>query len=437
MRAIAAQLQLPKSTVIERLSGRRKGHGHIAGGKRKARVLTDGKQAGHQVGHFNRNRNRFNQTCKRVTKRVTSSVLCTTDPLCDYLSKLCLCAQFSIEQEDELEDLVMYYARRGFPFTDEKLCQLAFGLASRTQRKGFSPIKKAAGRKWLRGYLKRKPNLQRKNSQNISAARAMGANPYQIEKFFDLLIQWIRKWGLEFLPNNIWNIDESGVTDVPKVQKVIGVTGERAFQMVAADKGETTTVVTYISTGGVVVPPMVIFKGSRIKDKWREAAPSGYTLKATESGYVNAEVFSDYGKEFVLFLRERNLLRPDQKHLVLLDLHKSHLFNMKYMTWMKENNIEVCCFPPNCTHILQPLDDVPFAALKTRYQKELASFNFRFAGTRMTRSQFFRVLVPAFTQAFAPENVRKGFQNTGIYPVNRNAKKLRELGPSAVTDKRK
>ena len=116
---------------------------------------------------------------------------------------------------------------------------------------------------------------------------------------------------------------------------------------------------------------MVIFKGSRIKDKWREAAPSGYTLKATESGYVNAEVFSDYGKEFVLFLRERNLLRPDQKHLVLLDLHKSHLFNMKYMTWMKENNIEVCCFPPNCTHILQPLDDVPFAALKTRYQKEL------------------------------------------------------------------
>ena len=83
----------------------------------------------------------------------------------------------------------------------------------------------------------------------------MGANPYQIEKFFDLLIQWIRKWGLEFLPNNIWNIDESGVTDVPKVQKVIGVTGERAFQTVAADKGETTTVVTYISTGGVIVPP--------------------------------------------------------------------------------------------------------------------------------------------------------------------------------------
>ena len=240
----------------------------------------------------------------------------------------------------------MYYACRGFPFSDDKLCQLAYELAVKTKRKGFSPTKKMAGRKWLHGYLRRKPNLCRKNSQNISAARAIGANPVQIEKFFELLVQWVCKWKIEFLPNNIWNIDESGVQDVPKSQKVIGVKGEHAFQTVARDKGETSTVVTYISAGGMVVPPMVIFKAARVKDKWREAAPSGYMLKATESGYINADVFADYGKQFVGFLKERNLWRPDQKHMVLLDLHKSHLFNVKYMRWMKEHNIEVCCFPP-------------------------------------------------------------------------------------------
>ena len=57
MRTIAHQLNLPKTTVIERLSGRRKGHGHIAGGKRQARVLTTGTQAGHQAGQNNRNCN--------------------------------------------------------------------------------------------------------------------------------------------------------------------------------------------------------------------------------------------------------------------------------------------------------------------------------------------------------------------------------------------
>ena len=32
-----------------------------------------------------------------------------------------------------------------------------------------------------------------KNSQNISVAQAMYANPAQLGKFFDLLIQWQRK----------------------------------------------------------------------------------------------------------------------------------------------------------------------------------------------------------------------------------------------------
>ena len=232
------------------------------------------------------------------------------------------------------------------PFSDDKLCQLAYELASKTKRKGFSPTKKVAGHKWLCGFLQRKPNLRWKNFQNISAARAIGANPVQIEKFFELLVQWVCQWKIEFMPNNIWNIDESDVQDVPKTQKVIGIKGERAFQTVLDDKGQTSTVVTYISAGGMVVPPMVLFKAARVKDQWREAAPSGYTIKATESGYINAEVFAEYGKQFVAFLKKRNLWRADQKHLVLLDLHKSHLFNIKYMRWMKEHNIEVCCFAP-------------------------------------------------------------------------------------------
>ena len=45
------------------------------------------------------------------------------------------------------------------------------------------------------------------------------------------------------------------------------------------------------------------------------------------------------------------------------------------------------------------------------------------------------MFVPAFTQAFTPENIRKGFENTGIYPINPGAKKVQETGPSAVTDK--
>ena len=83
MRAIAAKLNLPKTTVIERLSGRRKGEDHIAGGKRKARALMDGKQVGQQVGqnNCNCNRNCSNQTFNWVSKWVIPLVACPGDPV--------------------------------------------------------------------------------------------------------------------------------------------------------------------------------------------------------------------------------------------------------------------------------------------------------------------------------------------------------------------
>ena len=52
------------------------------------------------------------------------------------------------------------------------------------------------------------------------------------------------------------------------------------------------------------MPPMALFKAARVKDQWHEAAPSGYMIKATESGYINADVFTDYGKHFVTFLKK-------------------------------------------------------------------------------------------------------------------------------------
>ena len=69
MRTIAKRVGIGKTTIIERLSGRRQGSSHIVGGKRKAQILMKGKQAGHQLGHINYF-NHFNQTSKWVTKWV-------------------------------------------------------------------------------------------------------------------------------------------------------------------------------------------------------------------------------------------------------------------------------------------------------------------------------------------------------------------------------
>ena len=172
------------------------------------------------------------------------------------------------------------------------------------------------------------------------------------------------------------------------------------------------------------MPPLVIFKAARIKPEWHEAAPTGYMIRGSASRYINAKLFQEYGEQFVCFVTEKKILTRDRKVLLLLDMHKSHLFNLGFMEFMRGHNVEVCCFPPHCTHVLQPLDDVPFALFKTEYQRQLLQINRLLSGHRMSRMQFFRVLVPAYVTGMTTEAIRSGFRNTGIYPINREAEKL-------------
>ena len=62
LREIGRMVGIGKTTVTERIKERRKGRGHIAGGRRQARVLTEGKNFGYvQAGRryiFKRANNR-------------------------------------------------------------------------------------------------------------------------------------------------------------------------------------------------------------------------------------------------------------------------------------------------------------------------------------------------------------------------------------------
>ena len=61
--------------------------------------------------------------------------------------------------------------------------------------------------------------------------------------------------------------------------------------------------------------------------------------------------------------------------------------------------------------------------------------NRQLCGNRMGKQQFFRVLVPAFEEGLNAKTVRKGYKNCGVYLINPNAEKLKNIGASAVYDR--
>ena len=65
---------------------------------------------------------------------------------------------------------------------------------------------------------------------------------------------------------------------MPQATAAVGVTGKRMFQTVSGEKLTNTMIVSYVSAGGLAMPPLVIFKAAKIKPEWREAASSGYMI---------------------------------------------------------------------------------------------------------------------------------------------------------------
>ena len=100
---------------------------------------------------------------------------------------------------------------------------------------GFNDKKNnQAGRKWLKGFLKRHPEITLWTAKNLVIFHAMGANPTVISNWFSLLEEIKTKFRI-LSPCQIWSGDETGIQNVAKEVKVLGVKKIQTFQQVSGE----------------------------------------------------------------------------------------------------------------------------------------------------------------------------------------------------------
>jgi hypothetical protein len=78
----------------------------------------------------------------------------------------------------------------------------------------------------------------------------------------------------------------------PKKTKVVAVRGQSCYRHTAANARENTTVLACVNAAGEKMPPLVIFKGKNLWNKWipdNETFP-GTSYTATPNGWMTAEV---------------------------------------------------------------------------------------------------------------------------------------------------
>ena len=279
------------------------------------------------------------------------------------------------ELENELVQYLLQMENSFFGFTRSDVQRMAFQLAEKNGIKhNFNQFAEKAGKDWLNCFMSRHSDkISFRKPTGTSFARSLGFNRKNVDEFFDILENVITKYNIQ--ANNIWNVDETGLTVVQsKIPHVIGRKGKKQIGcLTSAERGSLITIVICMSAGGQFVPPMMIFPRKKNSPLLGKDVPPGTLVKVHPSGWIQVNLFTEWFKHFIDFTKPSET----SPTLLILDGHYSHTKNIEVINLARNNHVHIISLPPHATHKMQPTDKTFMGALKAHYSENIRQFLFK------------------------------------------------------------
>lgn len=201
---------------------------------------------------------------------------------------------FSTEQEDALVEYIINSSKRFYGLPLKACRKLAYEMAIVNNCKvpEIWHTEKMAGEEWLRCFRSRNKRLSLRTPEGCSLSRATSFNRHNVELFYNNLYEAMGRSTNFANGTRIYNLDETATVTVQKPQKVLAEKGIRQVaQMTSAERGALVTTCCIISATGQFLPPAMVFPRVFFKAHMLKGAPPGTIGLATQSGWMNADLF--------------------------------------------------------------------------------------------------------------------------------------------------
>ena len=190
------------------------------------------------------------------------------------------------------------------------------------------------------------------------------------------------------------------------------VKGQKHPTAATTGRKNQITVLACNNAAGNVLPPLVIFSRKALDPSLTVGEVPGTMYGLNDSGWMDSDVFASWLTHH--FLVHAPSVRPV---LLLMDGHSTH-YNPSFIRRAAEEKVVVFCFPPNTTHLTQPLDKGVFGPLKTYWHLECQAFMSQNPGQLVTLHNFMALLSKALYRSMTIPNVMASFRTTGVFPFN-------------------
>lgn len=338
---------------------------------------------------------------------------------------------FTKEEEEKISEYLTTSSKLNYGLSKMQTRQMAYDYACALKKNiPENWIKnKIASKDWMRGFLKRQPQLSIRTPEATSLSRATSFNRKNVGDFFENLKTVYERY--HFGPESIYNIDETGLSTVQRTQKVVAPKGTKQVgQATSAERGTLVTVCCGINALGNSIPPYFIFPRVNFKPFMLHNAPIGSDGSAHPSGWMTAPNFLKFMHHFA----KHSKATPSSPVLLLLDNHNSHI-SVPVLDFCKESGIILLTFPPHCSHKLQPLDLTVYGPLKNFYNTAVTDWLTCNPGKTVTIYEIPKLAAVAIPRAFKQQNIQRGFEKPGIWPFNSNIFTNEDFLCSSVTDR--
>lgn len=318
-----------------------------------------------------------------------------------------------------LVDWLLETCRMGFPITKDILFNSVKKFVE-TENLETPFTNNTPGRKWFENFMKRHPALSMKKAEYLSKTRAAVTEQY-IRNWFSE-VQILLEDNVDVLedPQRVFNMDETAVYLAPKGGLVIAEKGKPTYDVFTSSDKENITTLFTVNAAGEIAPPLTVFKYKRLPQDCLAKSPPGWGVGKSENGWMTYTAFYEYfANVFNKYLQDENIKKPV---IVFLDGHISHM-SYCLSAFCKQQQIILCCLPPNATHILQPLDVAVFAPLKKHWQKFVKTWRSSHDGMDIQKFDIPNALSEIIKKIDLSKTIQAGFKCCGLYPFDPNAVK--------------